>query len=185
MSRLSKAAANSASTPERSDLASASLLDFGGKADYLSRTEKTVQRRRFLPLAAVALAGCLGARDETEPRNPPTTPEPGGDPPTTSEPSEATTDSRGLKILDAGPREGENGELIFAITVENTSDSPQSDTLVGVATVDAEGENTEYNASRAVELEGNSEGEFDLVFDVTYEEWTGNGGLTYGWEGEL
>lgn len=146
-----------------------------------------MQRRRFLPLAAVALAGCLGARDETDPRNPPTTPEDGEAPADTSTPTatETATESRSLKIRNSVPREGEDGELVFVITVENTSSQTQSDTLVGIATVDADGEQTEYEASRAVELEGNSEADFELVFDVSYEEWTGNGGLSYGWEGDL
>ena len=134
-----------------------------------------MKRRRFLPLAAVTLAGCLGARDESGPRTPPLTPE-GGPPP---------EDGRDLDIVNAVPDEAEDGSLIFVITVENTASSSRSDTLVGVATVDGEDGETEYEASREVSLEGGSEAEFDLVFDVAYETWAGNGSLTYGWQGQL
>ena len=135
----------------------------------------TVQRRRFLPLAAAALAGCVGPSDGSGPRNPPTTPE-GGVP---------VDDGRDLRIGQAAPREGEDGALVFAVTVENTAGGTRSDTLVGRATVDGESGSTEYEARREVTLDGGAVAEFDLVFDVAYEAWAGSGDLAYGWEGEI
>ncbi|MBP1985710.1 hypothetical protein [Halolamina salifodinae] len=134
-----------------------------------------MKRRRFLPLAAVALSGCLGARDESGPRTPPLTPKGGPTP----------EGGRNLRIVDAVPREGEDGSLVFAVTVENTAASSQRDTLVGIATVQGESGSTEYEARRQVSLDGNTEAEFDLVFDVAYEQWAGNGGISYGWQGQL
>ena len=83
------------------------------------------------------------------------------------------------------PREGEDGALVIAITVENTADGGRSDTLVAVATIDAEGSSTEEEVSREVSLDGNEQREVELVFEVAYEDWVGNGSLTYGWEGEF
>jgi len=134
-----------------------------------------VQRRQFLPLAAVGLAGCVGASDGSGPRNPPTTPA-GGEP---------TVERRDLRIVDAVPREGENGALVLAVTVENVGESARSDTLVGRATVETDGETTEYETDRAVSLDAGVEAEVELVFDVSYESWAGAGSLSYGWQGEL
>ena len=134
-----------------------------------------MKRRRFLPLAAVALSGCLGARDESGPRTPPLTPKGGPTP----------EGGRNLRIVEAAPREAEDGSLVFVVTVENTAATTQRDTLVGIATVEGEDGTTEYEASRQVSLEGNTRGEFDLAFDVSYEEWGGNGGISYGWQGQL
>ena len=147
-----------------------------GNADCPARTVTTVQRRQFLSLAAVGLAGCVGASGGSGPRNPPTTPEGGG-------PVETT---RGLRIVDGTPREGEDGALMFVITVENTADSSRSDTLVGRATIETDEGTAEYEASREVSLDADTAAEIDLVFDVAYETWAGaSAGLSYGWQGEL
>lgn len=74
---------------------------------------------------------------------------------------------------------------MFVVTVENTAATTQRDTLVGVATVEGGDGTTEYEASRQVSLEGNTRAEFDLAFDVSYEQWAGNGGISYGWQGQL
>ncbi|MFD1566526.1 hypothetical protein [Halolamina litorea] len=137
-----------------------------------------MQRRQFLPLAAVALAGCVGPSDGSGPRNPPTTPEGG-------EPAGGGGGGRDLRIVDAVPREGDDGSLVFVITVENTVGATRSDVLVGRATVNADSGETEYEARREVSLDGDAEAEFELVFDVPYEEWAGQGSLSYGWEGEI
>jgi len=134
-----------------------------------------VQRRRFLPLVVAALAGCVGPSDGSGPRNPPTTPE-GGVP---------VDDGRDLRIGGAVPEEGEDGALLFVVTVENTAGGTRSDTLVARATVDGESGATEYEARKPVTLEGGAEAEFELAFDVAYEEWAGSGDLAYGWEGEI
>jgi hypothetical protein len=134
-----------------------------------------VKRRRFLPLAALALSGCLGARDESGPRTPPLTPEGGPTP----------EGGRNLQIVEAAPREGEDGSLLFVVTVENTAETTQSDTLVGTATVERDGETTEYEARREVSLDGTTKAEFELAFDVAYETWAGNGNISYGWQGQL
>lgn len=134
-----------------------------------------MQRRRYLVLAVAGLSGCVSASDGSGPRNPPSTPEGGG-------PIEP---QRRLRIVDGEPREGEDGALVLVVTVENRGDSRRSDTLVGVVTVDTEDGSTEYEASREVSLDGNSESEVELVFDVDYEAWAGSGSLAYGWEGEL
>jgi len=145
-----------------------------GNADCLPHGVSTVQRRRYLMLAVVGLSGCVGASGGSGPRNPPTTPECCG----------PIEDTRSLRIVDATPREGEDGALVFVITVENTADGRRSDMLVGVATVETEEGTAEYKASQEVSLDGNTEAEAELVFDVAFEEWSGNGGLSYGWEGE-
>lgn len=133
-----------------------------------------MQRRGFFGFVSLALAGCVtSARDESGPRNPPTTPE-GGEP-ADGEPT------RLLRIVGSDVLEGEDGSLVLSIVVENAADSRRTDTLVGTAKVDDKA----YEASREVSLEGNSEAEFDLVFDVSYEEWSGGGGLTYGWASEM
>lgn len=133
-----------------------------------------MQRRRLLALAPLALAGCVtSARDESGPRNPPTTPE-GGEP----EPG----DERALHIVDSEVREGEDGSLVITLTVENRAADRHSDTLVGTATVDG----TDYEATEEVSLPGESEATADLRFDVSYSDWEERGGnLNYGWDGEF
>lgn len=124
----------------------------------------------------VGLAGCVGASGGSGPRNPPTTPE-GGEPVETE---------RGLRIVDGVPREGEDGALVLAISVENTADASRSDTLVARATIETEDGMTEYEASREVSLEAGAAAEVELVFDVAYETWgDASAGLTYGWQGQL
>jgi len=135
----------------------------------------TVQRRQFLPLLTVPLAGCVSASDGSGPRNAPTGAEGGG----------SVDQTRALRIVDGAPREGEDGALVLAIGVENTADGTRSDTLVGRATVEADDGTTEYEATRAVSLDGGAAVEVELVFDVRYETWTGSGGLSYGWAGEF
>ncbi|NHX35506.1 MULTISPECIES: hypothetical protein [Halolamina] len=134
-----------------------------------------MQRRQFLALGAVGLAGCVSASDGSGPRNPPTTPEGGG----------PIEDTRSLRIVDGVPREGEDGALVLAITVENTAEGTRSDTLVARATVETDDGSAEYETSRKVSLDAGSEAEVELVFDVAYEAWAGGGGLSYGWEGQL
>ncbi|GAB7013615.1 hypothetical protein [Halolamina salina] len=134
-----------------------------------------MQRRQFLPLVAVGLAGCVSASDGSGPRNAPTEAEDG-------EPVETT---RGLSIVDGSPREGEDGALVLAIGVENTADGTRSDTLVGRATVETDDWTTEYDATREVSLDGGAAAEVELVFDVRYETWAGGGGLSYGWAGQF
>lgn len=90
-------------------------------------------------------------------------------------------DSRDLVINDADIAEGDDGSLTLTVLVENTSGVRQSDTLVGIATV----EDAEYRASRDVSLEANTEAEVTLVFDVSFEEWSAGGGINYGWADEL
>lgn len=132
-----------------------------------------MQRRGVLALVSLALAGCVtSASDESGPRNPPTTPE-GGEP-------RDETGERKLRIVGSDISEGEEGALVLSIVVENTAAERRSDTLVATATVG----DTEYEASEEVSLAAETEAEFDLVFDVAYDEWEGNGSLTYGWASE-
>jgi len=134
-----------------------------------------VQRRQFLSLAAVGFGGCVSASDGSGPRNPPTTPE-GGEP---------VEDARSLRIVDAVPREGEDGALVLVVTVENTAAGTRSDRLVARVTVETDDGTTEYETSREVSLDAGVEAEVELVFDVTYEAWTSGGGLSYGWDDQL
>ncbi len=123
----------------------------------------------------VALGGCVSTSGGSGPRNPPTTPE-GGEP---------VGETRALRIVGGAPQEGENGALVLVISVENTADGRRSDTLVGSATVESDDGTTEYETSREVSLDGGAEADVELVFDVAYEAWRGNGRLAYGWQGEL
>jgi hypothetical protein len=133
-----------------------------------------MQRRGVLALAPAVLAGCVtSARDESGPRNPPTTPR-GGEP-------EAGERKRWLRIVGSDVGEDEAGFLVLSVVVENTADTRRTDTLVGTATVD----DTEYEVSQEVSLAGNTETAFELVFEVEYDEWAGNGSLTYGWASEM
>ncbi|MFW5948597.1 MAG: hypothetical protein ACOCSD_03240 [Halolamina sp.] len=135
-----------------------------------------MQRRQFLSLAVVGLGGCVSASGGSGPRNPPTTPEGGG----------PVEEARSLRILDSEPREGDDGALVLAITVENTADGARSDTLVASATAESGDGATEYEASREISVDAGDEAEFELVFEVSYDEWAdGDGSLAYGWEGEL
>ena len=134
-----------------------------------------MQRRQFLSLVVIALSGCVSASGGSGPRNPPTTPEGG----------EQTGTARALRIVDGVPREGEAGALVISFVVENSADGRRSGTLVGRATVETDGGTTEYEASREVSIDGGVEADVELVFDVAYETWAGNGGLSYGWEGEI
>jgi hypothetical protein len=132
-----------------------------------------MQRRGVLAAVPLVLAGCVTtASDESGPRNPPTTPE-GGEPLDGDE-------ERQLRIVGSEIREGEEGTLVLSIAVENTDADRRTGTLVGTATVDDE----EYEASEEVSLAGETEAEVDLVFDVPFEEWEGNGSLTFGWASE-
>lgn len=133
-----------------------------------------MQRRGVLALVPAVLAGCVtSARDESGPRHPPTTPQ-GGEP-------EKGAQERQLRIVGSDVGEGEDGFLELSVVVENAADSRRSGTLVGTATVD----DTAYEASQEVSLSGNTEAEFELVFDVAYDEWSGNGSLRYGWASQM
>lgn len=132
-----------------------------------------MQRRRLLALAPLSLAGCVtSARDESGPRNPPTTPEGGEEDP---------NDQRQLRIVGSDVGEGDDGSLVLSVTVENRAADRRSDTLVGRASV----EETDYTAREDVSLPGESEATVDLVFEVAYDDWAGSGSLSYGWEGEV
>ncbi|MFB6221815.1 MAG: hypothetical protein ABEH90_10310 [Halolamina sp.] len=133
-----------------------------------------MQRRGVLALGALALAGCVtSARDESGPRNPPTTPE-GGEP-------QDGTEERQLRIVGSEITEGEEGSLVLSIVVENTAAERRSGTLVATATV----ADTEYEASEEVSLAGETQATFDLVFDVSYDSWEESGGLTFGWASQF
>lgn len=143
------------------------------KADTPRERLAGMKRRGLVLCAAAALTGCLGqARDESGPRRPPDTPKGGRGP---------DDGQRDLLIRGADVEEADDGSLTLFVTVENTSGVRQSDTLVGVATVG----DTEHRTTREVSLDGNSEAEFALDFDVSYEEWSADGGLSYGWDDEL
>jgi hypothetical protein len=132
-----------------------------------------VQRRRLLVLVPLTLAGCVtSARDESGPRNPPTTPD-GGD--------GGTDDQRQLQIVGAEVAEADDGSFVLSVTVANRAADRRSDTLVGTATVDG----TEYEATEDVSLPGESEATVDLRFGVAYSDWEGGGSLSYGWEGAV
>jgi hypothetical protein len=134
-----------------------------------------MQRRRLLVGlgAGMALTGCLGqARDESGPRRPPGSPRDGRD---------AAESERELVIRDADILEADDGTLRLVITVENTSGVRQSDTLVGIATVDG----TDYRVSREVALDADSEAEYTLDFEVDYQAWSAKGDLSYGWDDQV
>lgn len=142
-------------------------------ADCAPPPATTVQRRRFLVLTPVALAGCVtSASDESGPRNPPTTPV-GGE--------QGSETERQLRIVDSSVGEGDEGSLVLSVTVENRASDRRSDTLVGTATVDG----TEYEASESLSLPGESEATAALRFDVAYTDWEGSGSLSYGWAGDV
>ena len=166
--RRGVAEAGARRTPHVSD-ATLAACSLQRNADCAPPTATTVQRRRFLVLTPLALAGCVtSASDESGPRNPPTTPV-GGE-------QEAGTE-RKLRIVDSSVDEGEEGSLVLSLTVENSAPERRSDTLVGTATVDG----TDYDASEALSLPGESEATAALRFDVGYTEWEQNGSLSYGW----
>ena len=132
-----------------------------------------MQRRRLLALAPFALAGCVtSARDESGPRNPPTTPA-GGEP--------ESGDQRSLRIVGTDVGEGDDGSLVLSLTIENRAADRRNGTLVGTATVGG----TDYQAREDVSLPGESEATVDLRFDVAYSDWEGGGSLSYGWDDEL
>lgn len=134
-----------------------------------------MKRRRLLvgAGACIALGGCLSsARDESGPRRPPAEPEGGRG---------LDEGQRELIIRDANVEENDDGQLSIVVTVENTSGVEQSDTLVGVATVDGD----EHRVSQDVTLDANDEETYTLVFDLDYETWSANGNLSYGWDDEV
>lgn len=132
-----------------------------------------MQRRRLLAFVPLGLAGCVtSARDESGPRNPPTTPE-GGD--------GGSDDQRQLQIVGVEVGAADDGSFVLSVTVANRAADRRSDTLVGTATV----EGTDYEAREDVSLPGESEATVDLRFDVAYDDWEGGGSLSYGWADEV
>ena len=130
-----------------------------------------MKRRRLLVGAGIALSGCVaGAREESGPRRPPSTPEGGGN-----------DAERDLLIRDGEPVEADDGSLALVVTVENVSGVRQTDTLVGIATFEGE----EYRKEREVSVESNTEAEVTLEFDVVFEDWLADGGIQWGWNDQL
>lgn len=139
-----------------------------------------MDRRALLRTAAVGLAGglagCSGERrDESGPRNPPTSPE-GGVPGETETP----TPSRELRITGYTVQETDDGNLAVPVTVKNVADGQRTGTLVVTVTI---GEDS-HTKRQDVSVASGVEATLTFTFDVAYGRFSENGGLTLHWAAE-
>lgn len=123
-----------------------------------------MKRRTLLRAFALALpSGCLGSLSRpTGPRGPPR--------PSAGEPR---TPERVLSIEAWDFGETDEGTLRVFGTVKNAGDAPASATVVSTVTVDGE----EETKSVDVRVSAGDTAEFELVFEVSYEAFTGNGSI--------
>ncbi|WP_280536114.1 hypothetical protein [Halopenitus sp. POP-27] len=127
-------------------------------------------RRRELVVAAIGavLGGCLERRDPSGPRNPPT-----GDAPPGAD-TEKTTQPPGLRIVDRGFSERDDGTLRIDATIGNTAADRRTGTLVVTAATPEE----EATETREVSVDPGAEIEVTVTFDLLYEAFINGGSLS-------
>ncbi|MFC6988803.1 hypothetical protein ACFQJD_08895 [Haloplanus sp. GCM10025708] len=123
-----------------------------------------MDRRGAIRLVGLALTGgCLSTPSATGPRNPPTASE------STPPPTDRTT----VRVSNLDVEEAADGALKLLATVVNEGETAQTRTLRANATIGEES----YVETRSVRVEGDSEKEVAVTFDVTYDAFTGNGSV--------
>lgn len=124
-----------------------------------------MDRRGAIRLVGLALTGgCLSTPSATGPRNPPTA---SGDGP----PTDGGSD---VSVTNLDVEEAEDGSLKLLATVVNEGETAQTRTLRAKASVGEES----YVETREVRVAAGSETEVAVTFDVTYDEFTGNGSVS-------
>lgn len=124
-----------------------------------------MKRRAVLSTFALALSsGCLGSLPRaTGPRKPPEAPEGGPDP---------SGDALSIESWDYGETEG--GSLRIFGRVQNTGGTEATATVAATVTVDGD----EHTNSTDVTVAAGGTAEFELRFDVSYEQFQQNGAIS-------
>ena len=133
------------------------------------RNRGGVNRRRFLRsvprFAAVggvaACAGCVDRASPTGPRTPPRSPE------------STRSGGGGLVVADFADEEGENGNLVVRVTVENRGAEAESGTVV----VEASADDAEETVSESVTADSGERTEVALGTSLSFEEFSRGGSL--------
>ncbi|QZP38414.1 hypothetical protein [Halobaculum magnesiiphilum] len=132
-----------------------------------------MNRRRLLATGArlaaasgvAALAGCTAAGDPSGPLTPPRSPE------ATAGPGE------GLVITDFTDVEGDDGDLLVRVTVENRGGEERTGTIVATVTATVDGEEREETVSRDVTLAPGERTEATLETSLSFESFSGSGSM--------
>lgn len=134
------------------------------KAHHARRPGEPVKRRALLQVLALGLSsGCLGALPgPTGPRNPPEAPA-----------GQSRTPKRVLSIETWDSGETDEGTLRVFGTIRNTGDASASATVASTVAVDEK----KQTKTTDVSVSAGETAEFELVFDVSYEAFTGNGSI--------
>lgn len=137
------------------------------------RNRVDVNRRRLLATGArlaaasgvAALAGCTNSADPSGPLTPPRSPE------ATAGPGE------GLVITDFTDAEGDDGDLLVRVTVENRGGEERTGTVVATVTVTVDGEEREETASQEVTVAPGERTEATLETSLSFESFSGSGSM--------
>ena len=136
------------------------------------RNRVDVNRRRLLATGArlaaasgvAAFAGCTDSADPSDPLTPPRSPE-------------ATAAGEGLTVTDFADVEGDDGDLLVSVTVENRSGEERTGTVVVTATVTAEDEEREGTVSQEVTVAPGERTETTLETGLSFESFNRSGSI--------
>jgi hypothetical protein len=132
-----------------------------------------VNRRRLLTtgtrLAAASglavLAGCSDPADPSGPVTPPRSPE------------ATAAAGEGLVVTDFADVEGEDGDLLVRVTVENRGGEPQSGTVAVTASVTVDGEESEETVSAEVTVAPGERTDVTVETSLSFERFSQSGSM--------
>ncbi|WP_435064963.1 hypothetical protein [Halobaculum sp. EA56] len=121
--------------------------------------------RLSVPAGAVGVAGCTSPASPSGPRTPPRSPE------------ATATGDEGLVVVDFADVEGEEGNLLVRVTVENRSSEERSGTVVVRARVNGEDGSEEETVSEDVSVAAGDRVKVTLATSLSYEEFSRGGSM--------
>ncbi|SHH25614.1 hypothetical protein [Halobaculum gomorrense] len=132
-----------------------------------------MNRRRLLATGArlavasgvAALAGCADPAEPSGPLTPPRSPE-------------ATAGAgEGLVVTDFADVEGDDGDLLVRVTVENRGAERRTGTVIVTASVTVEGEESEETVSEEVTVASGERTEVTVATSLSFDRFSRNGSM--------
>jgi len=132
-----------------------------------------VNRRRLLSTGArlaaasglAALAGCTDSADPSGPMTPPRSPE------------ATAAEGEGLVVTDFTDVEGDEGDLLVRVTVENRGGEERTGTVVVTASATVEGSESEETVTEEVTVASSERTDVTVATSLSYESFNRSGSI--------
>ncbi|MXR40943.1 hypothetical protein GRX01_06260 [Halobaculum sp. WSA2] len=132
-----------------------------------------MNRRRLLATGArlaaasglAALAGCTDSAEPSGPTTPPRSPE------------ATASGGEGLAITDFTDVEGDDGDLLVRVTVENRGSEERTGTVIVTAIVTADGSDSEETVSEEVTLGSGERTDVTVATSLSFESFSQSGSI--------